>query len=386
MSHSPRTHSPGCFEGTLYPSPPHPRRVAVLMGGQSAERDVSLKSGETVVEKLACEHYLVKPVAIHADGSWEVPGGYLGRGITDRPGDWFSGTALAVEKAIGRLRAEGVEVAFIALHGPRGEDGTVQGLLEMAGIPYTGPQVTSAAATMDKRLTKEVLRASGIPTPRYFSVGPEAPRSGGRVDWRRLLRWGQDSFPFPWVLKPNRLGSSVGVFIAKDGEQFLSMAGEAEGFIPWATGGHPELGGEILVEEFIQGRELTCGVAALADGMPRPLPPIEIRPVSRAFFDYHAKYTPGATEEICPAPLSPDLTRQVQALAVAVHRALRADPLSRTDFILDSGGTPQVLEINTIPGMTATSLIPLSASRAGLDLGALLRGLVEHAVRRAGGD
>jgi D-alanine-D-alanine ligase len=291
-----------------------------------------------------------------------------------------------VEEALGRLRQEGVEVAFIALHGPRGEDGTVQGLLEIAGIPYTGPQVTSAAATMDKRLTKEVLRAAGIPTPRSFQVGPEAPRVAGKVDWRRILLGGQECFPFPWVLKPNRLGSSVGVFIAEDGEQFLKQALEAERYLPWARGGHPERGGEILVEEFIRGRELTCGVAALADGLPRPLPPIEIRPVSRAFFDYHAKYTPGATEEICPAPLTPDLTRQVQALAVAVHRALRADPLSRTDFIVDAEGTPQVLEINTIPGMTATSLIPLSASRAGLDLGALLRALVEHAVRRAGGE
>ncbi len=368
-----------------YPPPLSPRRVAVLMGGQSAERDVSLKSGETVALKLASERYLVKPVAIHADGTWEVPRGFFDRGITRSPTDWFSGVRLPVHGALARISEEGIDAVFISLHGPRGEDGTVQGLFEVAGIPYTGPEVTAAAVAMDKRLTKEILRAASIPTPLYFAVGPAAPRRDGHIDGEKLLRESLGHFPFPWVVKPNRLGSSVGVAIVRDEAEFTKAIAAAEKLLPWASlGGHREQGGELLVEEFIAGRELTCGVVGLGGGGPQPLPPIEIRPLARGFFDYHAKYTPGASEEICPAPIPEDATRRVQELAVAVHQTLRCDPLSRTDFILDERGGLQVLEINTIPGMTATSLIPLSAAKAGLDLGDLLRGMVEHAIRRAG--
>jgi D-alanine-D-alanine ligase len=264
----------------------------------------------------------------------------------------------------------------------------------MVGLPYTGPEVTAAAVAMDKQLTKEILIARSIPTPRYFAISADAPRRratpggpGGDVagiDWPAVLREGLRKFPLPWVLKPNCLGSSVGVVIARSEPELLRLASGVERFLPWASGGAPEQGGEILVEEFIEGRELTCGVIATEGSGPRALPPIEIRPVSSKFFDYEAKYTPGASEEICPAPIPPALTREVQDMAIAVHRAVRADPLSRTDFILDPHGKLHVLEINTIPGMTATSLIPLSAGKAGIDLGDLLRSLVEHALRRAG--
>jgi D-alanine-D-alanine ligase len=353
------------------------------MGGQSAERDVSIRSGTTVALRLASPPYAVKPVLIRDDGRWEVPAGFLGEGLSLRAEDWFRGAPLPVEEALGALRS-GTDVVFIALHGPMGEDGTVQGLLEVLGIPYTGPEVTAAAVTMDKRLTKDVIRAAGIPTPRSFPVNRLAPRGGGRIAWPVILDHGLRSFPLPWVLKPNRLGSSVGITIARSADDFLRLAVEAERFLPWAApGATGEERGELLIEEFVAGRELTCGVVSM-DGAPRPLPPIEIRPVGHSFFDYEAKYTPGATEEICPAPVSPDVTARVQELAVAVHQALGADPLSRTDFILDASGTPQVLELNAIPGMTATSLIPLSAGKAGIDLGDLLAGIVEHGLRRAG--
>jgi D-alanine-D-alanine ligase len=360
------------------------RRVAVLMGGQSAERDVSLASGETVTRRLVGEAHRVKPVAIHADGLWEVPLGWIGEGIPETPRDWFSGAGRPPEEALARLRAEGTEVVFVSLHGPFGEDGTVQGFLEVVGMPYTGPETTAAALAMDKRLTKEVLRAAGLPTPPSFTIGPESRRPEGGIDWRAVLERGRGGFPLPWVLKPNRLGSSMGVSIVRDAEQFLVAGREAERYLPWAApDGRPERGGELLIEEFVPGRELTCGVVAL-EGEARALPPIEIRPRARPFFDYKAKYTVGASEEICPAPLSPEDTRRVTDLALSIHRLVRADPLSRSDFILDPEGQLQVLEINTIPGMTGTSLIPLSAAKAGLDLGALLSGMVEHALRRAG--
>jgi D-alanine-D-alanine ligase len=323
-------------------------------------------------------------VAIHADGLWEVPRGSLGDGLPWSAADWFSGSGSSLDVALELLLAGGTDAVFVALHGPMGEDGTVQGLLEMAGLPYTGPEVTAAAVAMDKRLTKELLRAAGIPTPRYFPVGPGTARATGGIDWEAVLEQGRRSFGFPWVLKPNRLGSSVGVAIVRDAAEFREAARASERHLPWARpGGAVERGGSLLVEEFVEGRELTCGVLALG-GAARALPPIEIRPVSRPFFDYQAKYTPGASEEICPAPLDAAMTARVEGLAVAVHSALGCDPLSRTDFILDRGGTPQVLEINTIPGMTATSLIPLACRSAGLDLGDVFRGLVEHALRRAG--
>ena len=365
------------------------RRIVVLMGGQSAERDVSLNTGETVALRLASRGHRVRPVVIHADGRWEVAAVRGGEGLAASARAWFSGAGHCVEAALAELRRDQTEVIFNALHGPGGEDGTVQGLFEIFGLPYTGPDVTAAALAMDKRLTKEVLRAQGIATPRSFFVGPGCPRNGpagaGAIDWESILAAGRARFPFPWILKPNCLGSSVGVLKVKDAEAFLAQAGECERFLPWAASlEHSARPGELLVEEFIPGRELTCGVVALDTARPVALPPIEIRPREAVFFDYQAKYTPGATEEICPAPVSAAMTRRIQELAVRVHEAVRAAPLSRTDFILDAGGELQVLEINTIPGMTATSLIPLSAGKAGMDLGEMFEGMVEHALRRAG--
>jgi D-alanine-D-alanine ligase len=357
------------------------------MGGQSDEHQISLKSGETVMLCLASKKYPVKPVLIRTDGLWEVPPGFAGdspSGLSTDPSRWFSGRGLPVEEALGALRRDGVEAIFIALHGPMGEDGTVQGLLEVAGFPYTGPGVAAAAITMDKRLTKEIFRAASVSTPRYFVIGPESRGTGASMDWKAELARGLEKFPLPWILKPNRLGSSVGIVIARSGEEFLQRAAEAERYLPWiSAAGSREQGGELLVEEFLEGKELSCGVIAL-NGTPRALPPIEIRPVAGEFFDFRAKYTPGATEEICPAPVSGEITRKVQELAVRVHRALRCDPLSRSDFILESSGALQALEINTIPGMTSNSLIPLSAGKAGIDLGDLFEGMVHHAVRRSG--
>ncbi len=361
----------------------HQRRVAVLMGGQSGEHEISRKSGETVALHLS-SRYLVKPILIDTEGLWEVPAGDLGNPISREASQWFSGTRLTLEEALAVLRAEGVDVVFIALHGPMGEDGTVQGLFEIAGLSYTGPEVTAAAVTMDKRLTKEILRAASIPTPRSFVVGPEVRGDQDSVDWDLVMELGFQNFPLPWVVKPNRLGSSVGVAIIRTRDEFLLLAAGAEPYLPWISPkGYREQGGELLVEEFISGRELSCGVVAL-EGEPRALPPIEIRPVTSPFFDYQAKYTPGATEEICPAEIPEETTREVQELSVRVHQTFRCDPLSRTDFILDPSGLLYVLEINSIPGMTSNSLIPLSAGKAGIELGELFEGMVEHAVRRSG--
>ena len=350
-------------------------RVAVIMGGQSAERDVSVRTGATIVKEL-CRDYRVKPVEILASGRWTVAASFVGEGVDPDPGAWFRGGGQHVLEALSRLRDAGVDVAFNALHGPMGEDGTIQGLFRMVGLPFTGPDVIPAAVTMDKRLTKQVLLAAGISTPPFFALKASSVLDGSG-DWARLFEREARRLSFPWILKPNRLGSSVGVAIFGGIDQAIAET-------PALLRRWPESAREegLLVEEVVTGRELTCGV--IETGAPaRALPPIEIRPRGHDFFNYEAKYTPGASEEICPAPLTPAETRKVQDVALAVHELLECAPLSRTDMFLRPDGRLEVLEVNTLPGMTATSLIPLSASKAGIPLRDLLSSLVEHGLSRA---
>jgi len=376
-------------------------RVAVVMGGICGERDVSLRTGACVVAHLA-DRYRVKPVEIHRDGAWSVPRGFVGDELAASRDEWFRGERQSALDALGRLRSDGVVALVNALHGPGGEDGTIQGLWRNAGFAFTGPDVAPAAVTMDKRLTKLVLRGSGIPTP----IGFEFPVGRGteRLEWPRWAEARAAEVEFPWIVKPICLGSSVGVERFANVDEFLARAREV-GDELWRP--RPELAGSgSIVERVVQGRELTCGVLE-ADGPPRALAPIEIRPRRSAFFDYDAKYTPGASEEICPAPLSPALTRAVEELAVRVHSILECAPLSRTDIFLverdpvmadresirrstpdaTAGGEPfelVVLEINTLPGMTETSLIPQSAKHEGIELATLFDALVRHALRREG--
>ncbi len=352
-------------------------RLCVLMGGAEGERDVSLQSGRTVVRHLA-PRYRVTPVELVADGSWRVPTGTVGEEL-DVDGRWFDNVEpVMAHDAIRRLTSEPVMV-FNALHGPLGEDGTIQGFLQLHGIPFTGPETTAAAVTMDKRLTKEVLRAAGIRTPRSFTV-PAARLLGDRLQrraWSDLAAEFDASVPFPWVMKPNRLGSSVGVTWLKNAAELVESAGAA--LAAWPDAAHRE---DVLFETAIAGRELSCAV--LDDGdEDRALPPIEIRPRRSHFFDYASKYTAGATDEICPAPISAPERRRVEDVARCVHRLFRCSPLSRTDLFLTPDGELEVLEVNTLPGLTETSLVPLAARRAGIDLGDLLASVVEAGWKRA---
>lgn len=355
------------------------RRVAVVLGGIGGERDVSRETGACVAAQLRAK-YLVKPVEILNDGTWEVPDGFLGHGLSEGPGDWFCGEGKPILVSLARLVDEGIEVVFNALHGPGGEDGSFQGLLRHVGLPFTGPDVTPAAVTMDKRLTKEILLQADIRTPPFFTFTLHGDlRSGSQRELEETVRRQEERLSFPWVLKPVALGSSVGVEVLDDGDSFLRRVGELRERLASHEPNVP--GHEFLVESWVKGRELSCGVIH-TDRAPQPLPPIEIRPRESSFFDYRAKYTAGATEEICPAPLSGDETAAVQALATRVHELFRCEPLSRTDLFLGEDGLLTVLEINTLPGMTETSLIPLSAAKAGIPLDVLLVRLVEHGLRR----
>ncbi len=283
------------------------KKIGVLMGGMSAEREVSLRTGKAVLGALLEAGFLA--VSIDA-----------GRDLANR------------------LATEGIEVAFIALHGRFGEDGTVQGLLEMLGVPYTGSGVMSSSMAMDKVTTKKILLHHELPTPAF-----KVFRRGEDLD--RLL---DGCRHFPLVVKPAREGSTIGISIVRSREELAVGIGAALE--------HDEL---ILIEDFIQGAEVTVGVLA-----GEPLPIIQVVPKG-GFYDYHAKYTAGQTEYLLPAPLEGALQQRLQQVAVEAYRALGCDGAARIDFMVREREF-YCLEVNTIPGMTETSLLPKAARHAGI--------------------
>lgn len=303
-------------------------KVAVFSGGISEERQVSLASGQAVCAAFQEAGWEAVSVEITQNGLFLLPG---------HP-------PLSPQAGMDRLFNQGVQVAFPALHGPYGEDGIMQGFLTTVGMPYTGPDPQCAAVTMDKHITKMLLSEAGVTVPRGV-----------------LLRQGMPPekavppFPPPWVVKPNSLGSSIGVY-------FVHEAGE----LPAALESVWALQQNALVEERIEGIEYSCPVITTKDGL-EALPVIEIRPApGRTFFDYVAKYQSGQAEEIVHLDADPLYARMQQA-ALTCHDILGCRHFSRTDFIL-SGQEPMVLEINTIPGLTNNSLLPKSAQAAGFAL------------------
>ncbi|MEO1693777.1 MAG: D-alanine--D-alanine ligase [Pseudomonadota bacterium] len=299
--------------------------VAVLMGGFSAERAVSLKSGEACARALEGEGYRVTRIDVDRD-------------------------------VAASLRLAAPNVCFNALHGTFGEDGCVQGVLEMLGIPYTHSGVLASALAMHKARAKEVMAAVGIPV------------AEGRIVTRLVASKGHPIAP-PYVLKPVAEGSSVGVFIVDE-----TFAGPPQQLTD-ADWPHGDL---LLAEAFVPGRELTCAV--MGD---TPLGVLEIKPASSLkFYNYEAKYEEGGSVHTIPDDLSPDVYRSVQTLAAQAHAALGCRGVSRADFRFDDqpGGLGLIcLEVNTQPGMTTTSLVPELAEAAGISFGALVRWIVEDA-------
>lgn len=342
------------------------------MGGPSPERDVSLHSGQQVIRSLDPARYEVLPVEITREGQWlprpdllrlSAPGAPGGSGDPPPAGTALVPTPKRIDEVVG---SGAVDVAFIALHGPYGEDGTVQGLLELLGVPYTGSGVLASALAMDKLRSRQILQANGIAVPAYAVV------DGGRWPGNRddvAARVARD-LGYPCVVKPNAVGSSIGVGIVRDE---AGLAGAVERAL--------EYGDVALVEEYLRGTELTCAVLEEPEtGLPRALPLIEIVP-KREFFDYAAKYEPGASEEVCPARVPGEVARRAEQTAVRVHRVLGCEGFSRIDLFL-AGGTIVVLEANTIPGMTVGSLIPLAARAAGIEFSELCRRVIDSALRR----
>ena len=305
-------------------------RLALLSGGVSSEREVSLNSGRQVLEALDKSKY---------DISCYDPKTDLVRLVQD---------------------AGQIDAALIILHGPFGEDGTVQGLLDLLDIPYQGAGVLGSAMAMNKLVAKRLYTAARIPTPDYLSF-----QLGDRPEPSTII----DTLGLPLVVKPACAGSSQGMTLVKTPDRLgpaIELAFENDDII--------------LVEKYLDGLELTCGV--LGNDDPEALPVIEIIPGEKhEFFDYSAKYTAGETTEICPARIDDAITDKVQQLAVMAHEALFLKGYSRTDFILYNEQELTVLETNTIPGMTATSLYPQSAEKAGYSFSRLLDQLIELSIQ-----
>lgn len=367
-------------------------RVGVLAGGASAERGISLATGHQIAEHLPRDRYdvvLLDPLALMANNpKLTAEQREQGRALAARSGHIAALTerdrrelpaelqrqieraAEALVPATSAIVPTGndapIDVAFIALHGPWGEDGTLQGLLEIIGIPYVGSGVLASALAMDKVMAKHALAAAGIEVPRDVVVTRAAHAREPDAAARAAREIG-----YPLFVKPVRQGSSFGAAIVERAEELGAAIEDALRYDDRA-----------LVEERLVGTELTVGVIGGDDEL-TALPVIEIV-TKRTFFDYQAKYDPAVTDEICPARIPDELARSAQDVAVRAHRALGCEDLSRTDMIA-AGARLVALEVNTIPGMTANSLLPKAARVAGIAFGDLLDRLVRSALARAGG-
>ncbi|MCL8206493.1 MAG: D-alanine--D-alanine ligase [Actinomycetia bacterium] len=334
------------------------------MGGPSGEHAVSLASGRMVAGALTERGYPVIPVVVGRDGRWrrEAPGAHVGADLRPEHTQTVRRRLDETIEGLGLLRD--AEVVFLALHGPYGEDGTIQGLLEMVGMPYTGSGPLASALAMDKQMAKTVLAAAGLRVPRGLLLTAaelqDPAAAAARVD--RELSW-------PVVVKPNRGGSSLGAALVDDPEALATALREALG-----------QDRAVLVEERLQGIEVTGAVLEDEDGGVEALPLVEIVPRVGAFFDFDAKYRPGGAEEIVPARVEAEVEQRLRAACIAAHRALGCRGLSRTDLFWTAAG-PVVLEVNTIPGLTPASLVPKAARAAGIAFADLVERLVRLAWR-----
>lgn len=367
--------------------------VAVLMGGRASEHDISLKTATNVVNALDRNKYRIFPVQICHDGRWLLPKRPL-TGTTkwlpedERIGE--DGKSLLPHDAeppdrketsdasppirrgnslpaipTNEILSRGIDVAFVALHGRYGEDGCVQGLLEILGIPYTGSDVLSSALAMDKVRSKEIVSFHGILTPKWMVVAERR----WKEEREAVLRAVSEEFGYPCVAKVPEEGSSFGMGIPATPGDLIEVMDRSIG-----ERGH------MMIEEYVEGTEITCSVLGGMPGeRPTALPLTEIIPKTSKYFDFEAKYTPGASEEITPARLDEQLTKEAREIGVRVHEALGCGSMSRTDMIV-RGRDIYYLETNTIPGMTETSLYPQAARAAGMSFSELLDKQIELAL------
>lgn len=322
----------GIFESIFYNDKNKLGRIGVLMGGPSTERQISLKSGQAVYESLKQSGLEVAAIDIKTDD---------------------------IEENIDFLKSCRIDCAFIALHGHFGEDGQIQEILENLDIPYTGSGIMASRLAMDKISSRMIFEICGLKVPKYKAIDNSSIQ--GEYYWNIFKE-----FKFPIVVKPVTHGSSVGLSIVDNKEGFVQAVELAANFDK-----------KIIIEEYIEGREVTVGIVNN-----NALPIIEIIPKSR-FFDYQAKYETGLTEYVIPARLDKKITKDLQQKALIAHKALGCAGLSRVDMIIKKNNFPVILEVNTIPGFTKTSLLPKAAKAAGIDFNRLCLKLIRLAYEKA---
>jgi D-alanine-D-alanine ligase len=331
-------------------------KVAVLFGGTSSERDVSIASGSQVMRALHQAGHEILAI--------DTAKGLLSAGEQQRLLEAGVAPEPPAQQTLALLHSntaalaqssdfQKVDVVFLALHGGSGEDGTLQGFFELLGLPHTGSGVRGSANAMDKDTAKRLCLAAGIPTADWLMTPIEPATVEARLG-------------YPLVVKPNKEGSTIGLTVVKKSADLaaaLALAGRYDD--------------EVMLEKFVPGRELTVGI--LGD---RALAVGEIIPKRSEIFDYESKYQPGGAEEIFPADLSLEQTTRIQDLGLRTHRALKLEDYSRVDFRLDPNGDLWVLEANTLPGMTATSLLPQSAAAVGISFPELCHRICQLAIER----
>jgi D-alanine-D-alanine ligase len=310
-------------------------KVAVLKGGSSLERTVSLRSGARVEDALARLGHEVLPIDVGAD-------------------------------LVDRLTAERPDVAFVALHGRGGEDGTVQELLELVGIPYTASGPGACIRCMDKVVAKHALRDAGIPTPDFYAFSQAAFEDLGAA---RALPAIEERLDFPIVVKPAGQGSALGI-------KFARTAADVPGALVAAF----SYDTKVMLERYVPGRDLAVSVIESPEG-PEALPVVEAIPVDEDFYDFEARYEFGRTRFVCPAELPPEMTLRAQELALATWKTLGCSGFARIDLMTD-GDDLTVLEANAIPGLTDTSLLPLAADAAGIGFDDFVARMLDLAVAR----
>lgn len=330
-------------------------KIAVLFGGDSMERDVSIASAAQVVGALRNRGHQV--VAYDSGRGRLAPADeqrlFSGK-IDRRPPEKAAVSSLPTVVSAPDLAD--VDLVFLAMHGGSGEDGTVQSLLDLAGIPYTGSGKLGSALGWDKDVAKRLFLSAGVPTPDWLMGPVSAGVAGQRLG-------------FPLIVKPNGQGSTVGLTLVRTPPELEAALELARGF-----------DSEVMIERYIAGRELTVGI--LED---QPLAVGEIIPATGPIFDYAAKYQAGGAEEIFPAALTPQQTEHIKDLALRVHRALKLDVYSRVDFRMDADGGFWCLEVNTLPGLSAASLLPRAAAAVGIGFEELCERICRAALARRGG-
>lgn len=354
-------------------------RVAVVFGGRSDEHDVSLRSARTIMDSLDKDQYDVVPIGITRGGKWlagedpmqaliaESPMFALtnGEDVAVPTSEWKIEPVIGADALMPQAATEGIDVFFPALHGPMGEDGTIQGMLELAGVPYVGSGVLGSAVGMDKAMTKVILEQAGIPLVPWTLITRQQWHTHPDTSISNI----EDKLPYPIFVKPANMGSSVGVSKAKNQVELRAAIQEASHFDR-----------RILVEQGVEGRELEMGV--LGNEAPITSGVGEIRPRGE-FYDYASKYLNDSAELIIPADIEPSIQQQMERIAIDSFLALDLAGLARIDFFLENGTNQIYLnEVNTLPGFTSISMYPMLWQQAGISLPELVNRLVELALER----